>query len=109
MTDRSPTMDTPPVVSLEEWSAAREALLVKEKAVTRARDALAAERRRLPWVKVDKDYVFEGPEGETSLLGLFAGRRQLRSSRSPTRPTACASRCARRSPMSWVRSSSRPK
>jgi predicted dithiol-disulfide oxidoreductase (DUF899 family) len=61
----------------QEWNAAREALLVKEKELTRARDALAAERRRLPVVRVDKEYRFEGPGGESSLLDLFEGRRQL--------------------------------
>jgi predicted dithiol-disulfide oxidoreductase (DUF899 family) len=67
----------PPVVTPEEWEAARGALLVKEKAHTRARDALAAERRRMPWMAVDKDYAFEGPGGAMRLLDLFAGRRQL--------------------------------
>ncbi|MCX8474873.1 MAG: DUF899 domain-containing protein [Sphingomonas sp.] len=67
----------PLVVAPEQWEAARAALLVKEKAHTRARDALAAERRRMPWMAVEKDYVFEGPDGEVRLLDLFAGRRQL--------------------------------
>jgi predicted dithiol-disulfide oxidoreductase (DUF899 family) len=70
-------MDTPAIVSPEEWEAARRELLVKEKELTRARDALAAERRRMPWLAVEKDYVFEGPEGTASLLDLFEGRRQL--------------------------------
>jgi predicted dithiol-disulfide oxidoreductase (DUF899 family) len=70
-------MTTRTVVSQDEWEAARQELLVKEKAATRARDALAAERRRLPMVKIDKDYAFEGPEGRASLPDLFAGRRQL--------------------------------
>ena len=70
-------MNLPPVVSAEDWQAARDALLVKEKEATRARDALAAERRRLPRVHIDKDYVFEGPEGKASLLDLFEGRGQL--------------------------------
>src|SRR5256884_7522508 len=61
----------------EEWLAAREKLLVKEKEATRARDALAAERRRLPMVRIEKDYVFEGPDGTASLRDLFDGRRQL--------------------------------
>src|SRR5713101_5669148 len=74
---RQPAMHTPPVVSSQAWEAAREQLLVKEKALTRARDALAAERRRMPWMAVEKAYAFEGPEGKTSLLGLFEGRRQL--------------------------------
>src|SRR5512145_987218 len=70
-------MRTPPIVSAEEWEAARQQLLVKEKALTRARDALAAERRRLPWLAVEKRYEFEGPRGKASLLDLFEGRRQL--------------------------------
>ena len=65
------------MVSEQEWNAAREALLVKEKQLTRARDALAAERRGLPMMRVGKEYSFEGPEAECSLLGLFEGRRQL--------------------------------
>jgi predicted dithiol-disulfide oxidoreductase (DUF899 family) len=70
-------MNTPPVVSPQEWDAARESMLVKEKELTRARDALAAERRRMPWMAVDKGYAFEGPDGRVSLLDLFDGRRQL--------------------------------
>jgi predicted dithiol-disulfide oxidoreductase (DUF899 family) len=70
-------MNLPPIVSPEEWKAAREALLVKEKAHTRARDALAAERRRMPRMAVEKDYRFEGPNGPASLLDLFEGRPQL--------------------------------
>jgi predicted dithiol-disulfide oxidoreductase (DUF899 family) len=70
-------MNLPHVVSQGEWEAAREKLLVKEKEATRARDALAAERRRLPMALVTKDYVFEGPDGKASLLDLFDGRRQL--------------------------------
>ena len=70
-------MNLPPVVSAEEWSAAREALLVKEKELTRARDALAAERRRMPRQAVTKEYRFEGPDGPVGLLDLFEGRRQL--------------------------------
>ena len=70
-------MNTPPIVSPQEWEAAREQLLVKEKAQTRARDALAAERRRMPWMAVKKEYAFIGPKGEVSLLDLFDGRRQL--------------------------------
>jgi predicted dithiol-disulfide oxidoreductase (DUF899 family) len=65
------------VVSQQEWNSRREALLIKEKELTRARDALAAERRRLPMVRVEKDYRFEGPDGDVSLLDLFEGRRQL--------------------------------
>jgi predicted dithiol-disulfide oxidoreductase (DUF899 family) len=70
-------MKTPPIVTPQEWEAARQQLLVKEKEVTRARDALAAERRRMPWLAVEKDYTFDGPEGQASLPDLFAGRRQL--------------------------------
>jgi predicted dithiol-disulfide oxidoreductase (DUF899 family) len=81
-------MKTPPVVSAQEWEAARQQLLVKEKAFTRSRDALAAERRRMPWVAVEKKYEFEGPKGRASLLDLFEGRRQLivyRAFFAPTR------------------------
>jgi len=70
-------MNLPPVVSAEEWKAAREELLVKEKELTRARDALAAERRRMPRLAVEREYRFEGPEGPASLTDLFHGRRQL--------------------------------
>ena len=65
------------VVSAQEWEAARQQLLGKEKELTRARDALAAERRRMPWLAVEKEYEFEGPNGKASLLDLFDGRRQL--------------------------------
>src|SRR5512145_2268137 len=71
------SMRTPPVVSPEAWKVAREQMLVKEKALTRARDALAAERRRMPWMAVEKAYEFEGPNGKASVLDLFEGRRQL--------------------------------
>lgn len=70
-------MNLPEVVTQEEWQIARDALLVKEKAHTKAMDALNAERRRLPMLKIDKEYVFEGPDGKVSLLDLFEGRRQL--------------------------------
>jgi len=70
-------VNTPPVVSREEWDAARERMLVKEKEHTRARDALAAERRCMPWLAVDEPYEFEGPGGTATLLDLFDGRRQL--------------------------------
>lgn len=71
-------MELPEVVSRAEWLAARTELLEKEKEVTRARDQLAEERRRLPMVKVEKDYRFEGPDSaDLSLLDLFEGRRQL--------------------------------
>ena len=70
-------MNTPPTVSADEWKAAREQLLAKEKEHLRAGDALAAERRRMPWLKVEQDYEFEGPEGRVSFADLFQGRRQL--------------------------------
>ena len=70
-------METPPIVAPQEWKEAWERHLVEEKEFTRARDALAAKRRRLPWMAVDKDYTFEGPNGPASLLDLFDGRRQL--------------------------------
>jgi predicted dithiol-disulfide oxidoreductase (DUF899 family) len=75
--DGQAAMHMPPVVSAQAWEAARQELLVKEKAVTRARDALAAERRRMPWLAVEKNYVFDGPEGARSLPDLFDGRAQL--------------------------------
>jgi predicted dithiol-disulfide oxidoreductase (DUF899 family) len=68
---------TPKVVARAEWLAARKALLIKEKAMTRQLDALRAERRQLPWVKIEKPYVFEGPDGKCTLAGLFQGRSQL--------------------------------
>src|SRR5271163_4023077 len=70
-------MKTPPIVSPQEWEAARQQLLVKEKELTRARDAMAAERRRMPWMAVEKQFTFDGPQGKASLLDLFDGRRQL--------------------------------
>ena len=65
------------VVSQEEWQTARESLLAEEKRVTHERDALAAKRRRMPWMAVEKQYEFDGPDGKASLLDLFEGRRQL--------------------------------
>ena len=73
----APAMQRPPVVPAAAWEAARQALLIEEKAHTRARDALAAARRRMPWTAVERDYRFEGPAGRVGLLDLFAGRRQL--------------------------------
>jgi predicted dithiol-disulfide oxidoreductase (DUF899 family) len=70
-------MALPEIVTREEWLAARRALLVKEKELTRARDALNAERRRLPMVEVTEDYRFIGPDGTVTLAELFEGRRQL--------------------------------
>jgi predicted dithiol-disulfide oxidoreductase (DUF899 family) len=65
------------VVSQEQWLEARKALLAKEKEFTKARDALAAQRQALPWVKIDKSYAFDGPNGKQSLADLFDGRSQL--------------------------------
>ena len=65
------------IVSREEWIAARKAHLAHEKEYTRARDRLSEERRALPWVRVDKDYVFDGPSGKVTLADLFKGRSQL--------------------------------
>ncbi len=71
------TVVYPRVVSRADWLAARKALLATEKEITRYRDALNAERRRLPMVRIDKEYVFHDPNGRTSLRDLFEGRRQL--------------------------------
>ncbi|MFK0169973.1 DUF899 domain-containing protein [Streptomyces sp. NPDC090306] len=70
-------MSLPEIVSREQWLAAREELLVEEKAATRARDALNARRRRLPMVEVEEEYLFEGGDGKATLLDLFDGRHQL--------------------------------
>lgn len=70
-------MSLPQVASRDEWLAARKELLAEEKAMTRAPDALNVKRRELPMVRIEKDYLFEGPEGKASLLDLFDGRRQL--------------------------------
>ena len=75
--DGQQALPTRPIVPAKEWEAARAQLLVKEKAHTRARDALAAERRRMPWMAVEKTYSFDGSQGKASLVDLFAGRRQL--------------------------------
>ena len=96
-------MRTPPVVSAEEWNAAREELLRKEKEHTRAKDALAAERRRLPWVRVEKQYTFEGPDGKGGPARPVRGAPPadrlpalLRARASPTGPraAAAAARCS---------------
>src|SRR5262245_16197264 len=70
-------MQSPEIVSGSEWMEAHRALMAKEKALTRAEDALAAERRRQPWELVEQDYAFEGPSGRLTLSDLFEGRRQL--------------------------------
>lgn len=71
------TFEQPKIVSREEWLVARKRLLEKEKQVTRERDAIAAERRQLPWVKVEKNYVFDGQNGRVTLAALFMGKSQL--------------------------------
>jgi predicted dithiol-disulfide oxidoreductase (DUF899 family) len=73
----SASIEKPQIVSQEEWLAARKNLLVKEKQLIRERDALTAERRRMPWQAVEKEYEFDGPKGKASLLDLFEGRPQL--------------------------------
>jgi len=70
-------IDAPPIVSQDEWLKAHANLLVKEKQLTRRREVLAADRRRMPWMAVEKQYEFDGPNGKVSLLDLFEGRRQL--------------------------------
>src|SRR4029453_12387583 len=70
-------MMSPKIVSQKEWVEARRALLAKEKELTRQRDRLAAERRALPWVRVEKEYVFDGPQGPVTLADLFRGPRQV--------------------------------
>ena len=67
-------MKTPPIVSEQEWEAARQQLLVKEKAFTRSRDALATERRRMPWMVVEKKYEFDGPKGTVRLACWICSR-----------------------------------
>jgi predicted dithiol-disulfide oxidoreductase (DUF899 family) len=71
------TVDNPRIVSREEWLAARRKLLAKEKKLTRERDAIAVERRQLPWVRVEKNYIFDSPDGTKTLADLFDGRSQL--------------------------------
>ena len=71
------TIENPTIVPREEWLIARKNLLAKEKRLTRERDALAVERRQLPWVKVDKNYVFDSPDGNKTLADLFDGKSQL--------------------------------
>jgi predicted dithiol-disulfide oxidoreductase (DUF899 family) len=72
-----PDIRLPEIVSREEWTAANARQIEREKAHTRARDALNAQRRRLPMYRIDKSYVFDGPDGKASLVDLFHGRRQL--------------------------------
>src|ERR1700731_5490519 len=70
-------METHSVVPPDEWKKARVAFLVKEKELTHRRDALSAERRELPWMKIEKDYLFDGPNGQVTLPALFDGPSQL--------------------------------
>ena len=77
-------IDKHPVVSREEWLHAREELLRKEKAFTRERDRLSAERRALPWDRIDQVYAFEGPDGWETLADLFDGRSQFDGEARPT-------------------------
>ncbi len=70
-------MENHKIVSHDAWLEARKALLAKEKEFTRLRDALTKERRELPWERVEKPYVFEGPQGKETLSDLFEGRHQL--------------------------------
>jgi predicted dithiol-disulfide oxidoreductase (DUF899 family) len=76
-TKKSPALKKHPVVSHQEWITARKAFLKKEKKFAKLRDALSAERRALPWEKVEKEYFFAGPNGQESLADLFAGKSQL--------------------------------
>ena len=71
------TIENPKIVSRDEWLGARKKLLAREKSLTRERDALAAERRQLPWVQVEKNYAFDSPGGKKTLADLFEGRSQL--------------------------------
>src|SRR5256884_4427976 len=71
------TVDNPKIVSREEWLVARKKLLAREKQIHREPDAVAAERRQLPWVKVEKNYVFDSPSGKKTLADLFDGKSQL--------------------------------
>src|SRR5271167_2785298 len=71
------TIENPKIVSRDEWLVARKKLLAKEKQLTNERDAIAAERRQLPWVKVEKNYVFDSPSGKQTLADLFDSKSQL--------------------------------
>jgi predicted dithiol-disulfide oxidoreductase (DUF899 family) len=102
-------MNTPRIVSPREWEAERERMLVKEKELTRARDALAAERRRMPWMAAEREYEFDGPGGKVSLHDLFEGRRQLivyRASTPRTSPFTRRRAVGTRSGPAWAAPSS---
>ena len=106
-----PAMRTPPIVSPEAWEAKGQQMLVKEKALTRAGDALAADRRRMPWMAVEKAYEFEGPRGKVGLLDLFAGRRQLiiyRAFFEPRRVRLARRTSAAAAPWAQIRSLTSP-
>ncbi len=83
-------MNTPPIVSAQEWNAAHQQLHAKEKEVMRAHDALAAQRRRMPWLLVEKNYEFDGPDGKVDLLGLFQGGGSYSSIGPSSGPTSTA-------------------
>ncbi len=83
-------MNAPPIVPPEEWEAARQQLLVKEKEFTRARDALAAKRRRMPWLAVEKDYEFDGPEGKWPACSTCSTAAVSSSSTAPSSNRACS-------------------
>jgi hypothetical protein len=90
-------MDTPKIVSQQEWETARRQLYVKEKQLSRSRDALAAERRRMPWVAVEKRYQFDGPQGSMSLLD---SSRAVGNCSSTAHSSSPASRVGRSAPAS---------
>jgi predicted dithiol-disulfide oxidoreductase (DUF899 family) len=75
------TVENPKIVSREEWLVARKKLLEREKQLTHERDAVAAERRRLPWVKVEKSYLFDSPDGKKTLADLFGGKEEEKRDR----------------------------
>jgi hypothetical protein len=99
-------MNLPQVVSRDDWRIARQQLLAKEKAATRAYDALNAERRMLPMITIDKRYVFEGPNGAVSLSDLFDGRRSAARRTGGSQPAAATARhkigCAITTPMALL-------
>jgi predicted dithiol-disulfide oxidoreductase (DUF899 family) len=83
-------IESPKIVSQDEWLAARKKLLAKEKLLTRERDAIAAERRQLPWVKVEKNYAFDGPTRKVKLAHLFDDKSQLIRASSSSDPWQCS-------------------
>jgi predicted dithiol-disulfide oxidoreductase (DUF899 family) len=99
-------VDSPEVVTQSEWLEARTALLAREKQLTRLRDELNADRRRLPMVEVEKEYRFAGPDGDLALADLFENRGQLLSSRAPARSCATESASSTPTPRTAARSTS---